>query len=84
MNAEFMVLAINSSYVTNQVSTLAKTSNGAFKVSGATVPSLAIVVPPFAEQTSLVEAIETDTATDTTAIARAEREIALMQEYRSA
>ena len=83
MNVEFMVLAINSSYVTNQVSTLAKTSNGAFKVSGATVRSIAMVVPPYSQQISLVEAIETETAMVTTAITRTEREIALMQEYRT-
>ena len=83
MNAEFMVLAINSSYVTNQVSTLAKTSNGAFKVSGATVRSISMVVPPYAEQIRLIEEIGAETATVTTAIARTEREIALMQEYRT-
>ncbi len=83
MNAEFMVLAINSSYVTNQVSTLAKTSNGAFKVSGATVRSISMLVPPSAEQMSLVETIKTESTTVNTAIARTEREIALMQEYRT-
>ena len=83
MNAEFMVLAINSSYVTNQVSTLAKTSNGAFKVSGATVRSISMVVPPYAEQIRLIGEIGAETATITTAIARTEREIALMQEYRT-
>ena len=31
MMSEYIVLAINSAYVSNQVSTLAKTSNGAFK-----------------------------------------------------
>jgi len=82
MNAKFMVLAINSSYVTNQVSTLAKTSNGAFKVSGATVRSIAMVVPPYPEQIRLIESIETETTILNTAIARTEREIALMQEYR--
>ena len=83
MNAKFMVLAINSSYVTNQVSTLAKTSNGAFKVSGATVRSIQMAVLPYAEQVNLVQAIETKTLKITTAIARTEREIALMQEYRT-
>ncbi|MBE2281980.1 MAG: restriction endonuclease subunit S [Prosthecobacter sp.] len=83
MNAEFMVLAINSSYVTNQVSTLAKTSNGAFKVSGATVRSISMVVPPYVEQMSLIEAIRAEATTVNTAIIRTEREIALMQEYRT-
>ena len=83
MTAEFMVLAVNSYYVTNQVSTLAKTSNGAFKVSGATVRSISMMVPPVDEQERLVEAIETETKTANTAIVRTEREIALMQEYRT-
>jgi type I restriction enzyme S subunit len=42
-----------------------------------------MVVPLVSEQTSLVEAINTETATANTAIARTEREIALMQEYRT-
>lgn len=83
MNAAFMVLAINSSYVTNQVSTLAKTSNGAFKVSGATVRSISMLVPPYAEQMSLVEAITAEPTTVNAAIARTKHEIALMQEYRT-
>jgi type I restriction enzyme S subunit len=83
MTAEFMVLAVNSSYVSNQVSTLAKTSNGAFKVSGATVRSILMVVPPVEEQLQLVEKIEADATTVNIAIARTEREIALMQEYRT-
>ena len=42
-----------------------------------------MVVPPYAEQGRLVEALETEIAMVTTAIARTEREIALMQEYRT-
>lgn len=83
MRAEFMVLAINSSYVTNQVSTLAKTSNGAFKVSGATVRSILMVVPPHAEQIEVIDKIVAESTKVTTAITRTEREIALMQEYRT-
>lgn len=83
MNAEFMVLAINSSYVTNQVSTLAKTSNGAFKVSGATVRSISMVVPSYEEQNKIIDAVAREAAAVTTATARTEREIALMQEYRT-
>ena len=40
-------------------------------------------LPPHAEQVVIVEAIERDTEPLNTAIARTEREIALMQEYRT-
>jgi type I restriction enzyme, S subunit len=42
-----------------------------------------IAVPPVAEQERAVEAIAKETAALTTAIARTEREISLMQEYRT-
>lgn len=42
-----------------------------------------LAVPPIAEQERLVEAIATETKAANTAIARTEREIALMQEYRT-
>jgi type I restriction enzyme S subunit len=83
MRAEFMVLAINSPYITNQVSTLAKTSNGAFKVSGATVRSILMMIPPVDEQVKLIRAVETETLAAINAIARTEREIVLIQEYRT-
>jgi type I restriction enzyme S subunit len=83
MTPEYIVLAINSAYVSNQVSTLAKTSNGAFKVSGATVRSIAMVVPPLEEQKQLVGAIATNTDAIDTAISRLNREIDLLREYRT-
>lgn len=83
MIAEFMVLAINSIYVSNQVSILAKTSNGAFKVSGATVSSVLMLTPPVEEQSLIMDHARNENSLTDTAIARIEREIALMQEYRT-
>jgi type I restriction enzyme S subunit len=40
-------------------------------------------VPPFEEQKEIMSAMTVETAALTTAIARTEREIALMQEYRT-
>jgi len=42
-----------------------------------------IIIPPKDEQQRIVDSISIDTATLNTAIARTEREIALMQEYRT-
>jgi type I restriction enzyme S subunit len=42
-----------------------------------------IIIPPLEEQREIVDSIAAKTRTLTTAIARTEREIALMQEYRT-
>jgi type I restriction enzyme S subunit len=83
MISEFVVLAVNSSYVSNQVSTLAKTSNGAFKVSGATVRSIVIAVPSRSEQEAILEQLLHVLANAECVKERTLSEIALMQEYRT-
>lgn len=45
--------------------------------------NLRLVLPPLAEQQLILESISSETSPLTTAIARTEREIALMQEYRT-
>jgi type I restriction enzyme S subunit len=47
------------------------------------VREIKVVFPPLDEQKAIVPAVEKETAPLTTAIARTEREIALMQEYRT-
>ena len=42
-----------------------------------------VIIPPKDEQQQIVDSITVETAALTTAIARTEREIALMQEYRT-
>ena len=83
MAPAFLVAAINSEYISSQVSTLAKTANGAFKVSGATVRSLLVVVPPLSEQKAILDRVAADASEVNTAITRLEREIALLREYRT-
>ena len=47
------------------------------------VREIKVVFPPLDEQKAIVPAVEKEAAALTTAIARTEREIALMQEYRT-
>jgi type I restriction enzyme S subunit len=47
------------------------------------ISSLPVVVPPLAEQKELLQRVAVESDPITTAIARTEREIALMQEYRT-
>ena len=54
-----------------------------FNLSLASIRSLPIALPSIDEQLSIVGSIEKNTAPTSTAIARTEREIALMQEYRT-
>jgi type I restriction enzyme S subunit len=81
--SEFMVFAVNSSYVSNQVSARAKTTNGAFKVSGATVGSLSIVVPSHLEQEKILAWLATVLKRIDVARKKATSEIDLMKEYRT-
>jgi len=83
IRAQFLVSATNSIYVSNQVSTLAKTANGAFKVSGATVRSLSLAVPPRPEQEVIAASITNEAKAVDTGINRLEREISLLREYRT-
>ncbi|MCE7977456.1 MAG: hypothetical protein DYH03_09985 [Nitrospira sp. NTP1] len=83
MVAEFMVLAINSLYVSNQVPSFAKTTNGTFKISGASVRSLLVAVPPLPEQEKILEDLLRSTADIDCAIKRTGCEVALLREYRT-
>ena len=47
------------------------------------IGALSVFLPPLAEQSEIVEAVDRETAPLNTAIVRTEREIALMQEYRT-
>jgi type I restriction enzyme S subunit len=54
-----------------------------FNLSLASIRALPIALPSVEEQLSIVESIEENIAPASTAMARTEREIALMQEYRT-
>ena len=83
MASDFMVLAINSPYVSNQVLLLAKTTNGTFKVSGASVRSLVLAVPPRSEQEMILEYLLRVLADVNRAKERAGNEISVLREYRT-
>ena len=81
MASDFMVLAINSPYVSNQVLLLAKTTNGTFKVSGASVRSLVLAVPPRSEQEMILDYLLRVLADVNRARERAGNEISVLREY---
>ena len=83
MISEFLVLAINSIYISNQVATRAKTSNGAYKVSGATVRSILLAVPPKPEQEAILKHLSNFISKAENAIEHIFSEISLIQEYRT-
>lgn len=82
--AEFLVAAINSSYVREQIESIAQTTNGTYKLSGEDVRALCIAVPPLDEQRAIVAHIARETAKLDAVRAATERTIALLKERRSA
>ena len=82
VTAKFLHLSLVAAY-----STLRSISDDSGSTKGALtcedLKRFKLAVPPIAEQERLVEAIATETKAANTAIARTEREIALMQEYRT-
>ena len=83
MLADFMVLAVNSWYVGNQVPRLAKSTNGIFKVSGASVRLLVLAVPPCTEQERILQYLSHAFAEVNRAIKQADQEVSLLREYRT-
>jgi type I restriction enzyme, S subunit len=80
---EFLVLALNSAYVTNQVALLAKTTNGTFKISGASIRSLTLAIPPRIEQERIIRELSRAFEGIDRTRDRAQREISLLNEYRT-
>ncbi len=83
MTAEFMTYAINSGYVRDQVACVAKTTNGAFKISGGTLSTLKLAVPPLAEQHELLLWISSSLSRLNDARQLASSHINLIREYRT-
>ncbi len=77
----FLVYAINSPYVSYQVRGLAKTTSGIFKVSGSSVCSFQMVVPPLLEQEDILDFLEHSLLKISECRGDAQREIALFREY---
>ncbi len=81
---KFLVSAINSPYVRGQVETLAKTSNGTFKLSGEDVRTLRIAVPPLEEQERIVAYLRKEISRLDGVARRVEAMIEKLREYRQA
>jgi type I restriction enzyme S subunit len=83
MAPDFMVYAVNSRYVRNQVACVAKTTNGTFKISGGTLSGLRLAVPPFDEQKRILGWVDSSSASLDHATQAALRHIDLIREYRT-
>jgi type I restriction enzyme S subunit len=84
VNADFMVYAMNCSYYRQQVEQAISGAEGmANNLPLSELRSFVFAVPPFDEAAAIALALDRELAQFTTAIARTEREIALMQEYRT-
>lgn len=82
INAQFLVHSIYGGPPRTAITLASQGSTvGHFNMSD--IGSLTVFLPPLPEQATIVESIERDTEPLNTAIARTEREIALMQEYRT-
>lgn len=84
ITADFLVAALNSSYVRGQIESLVQTTNGTFKLSGEDVRALRIAVPPIDEQRATVEHIARETTRLDAVRAATERTISLLKERRAA
>jgi len=79
--AELLVHAINSKYVRSQVACVAKTTNGAHKISGGTLSALKLLVPPVSEQQPLLDWIASSVGTLDRACHVGSNHIDLIREY---
>jgi type I restriction enzyme, S subunit len=82
LRPRYALLSLNSQYFQNQLLQRA-TGSTAQGIKASKLPQLAVAFPNLGEQDSIVSAIDGECAPLNTAIARTEREIALMQEYRT-
>lgn len=84
VNADFMVYAMNASYYRQQVEQAISGAEGmANNLPLSELRSFIFAVPPFDEAKMIASALDGELAQFNTAITRREREISLMQEYRT-
>ena len=84
VNTDFMVYAMNSPYYRQQVEQAISGAEGmANNLPLSELRSFVFAVPPLTEATAIASLIDKELATFDAAIVRTEREIALMQEYRT-
>ena len=80
---EYLLMWMQTSYINSQV-WLNATKAAQPNLAMGKISSFKILYPPIEEQKQIVERIKTETATIDTAIAKAEREIELIKEYKEA
>lgn len=84
VNADFMVYAMNASYYRQQVEQAISGAEGmANNLPLSELRSFIFAVPPFDEAKMIASALDGELAQFNTAITRRDREISLMQEYRT-
>ncbi|HEV7280404.1 MAG TPA: restriction endonuclease subunit S [Pirellulaceae bacterium] len=82
LQPRFALFAMNSHYFQNQL-LMRATGSTAQGMKASKLPQLALVIPPLKEQSAILSDLACSLHPLNTAIARTEREIALMQEYRT-
>jgi type I restriction enzyme S subunit len=84
VDTDFMVYAMNGVYYRQQVEQAISGADGmANNLPLSELKSFVFAIPPLAEATEIASKLDAELARFTTAIVRTEREIALMQEYRT-
>ena len=84
VDTDFMVYAMNGIYYRQQVEQAISGADGmANNLPLSELKSFVFAIPPLAEGADIASKLDAELARFTTAIARTEREIALMQEYRT-
>ena len=84
VDSDFMVYAMNGVYYRQQVEQSISGADGmANNLPLSELSSFVFALPPLAEAAAIASHLDAELARFTTAIARTEREIALMQEYRT-
>jgi type I restriction enzyme, S subunit len=82
LQPQFALFAMNSHYFQNQL-VMRATGSTAQGMKASKLPQLVLVIPPVEEQSAILSKLTLTLDPLNTAIARTEREIALMQEYRT-
>ncbi|KKP51662.1 MAG: hypothetical protein A2281_11225 [Bacteroidetes bacterium RIFOXYA12_FULL_38_20] len=83
INPEFLLLWLQTSYIASQI-WLNATQAAQPNLAMGKISVFYILFPPIVEQSQIVEHIKNETATIDTAIAKAEKEIELIKEYKEA
>jgi len=81
---EFLVYSLSSHGVRRQIEDFSKTAAGIWKISGGSVSSLKIVLPPLDEQQAIVKWLNSELNKINLIISKAEESVLLLSERRSA